>query len=455
MMSFRCLAVACCLFMAPVGAADALDIQVRVNRLHGLLDLAYSYCGGPYESAALQQALESAGHRSGEAPEAVVRFCTMDIHRGGVGVPGRPLAYATWGSSPWDHFLRASVTSADMAQFIDATAGVLMFEEQRAVIEVMHDMAPLYDRLIETPFGAQARAHGEALSAYLHEHAVGSLLQQVAGLYAVPWPDDMPLWVGLSPTPSGSQEFSAWVQGNVVRSFLPVDYDRLDIYAGVMAHEYAHVLFSNLSTDAVQRLRVAFAQSDAPGRRFAEVWLNEALATAAGNGWLHWKLTGEANPGEWYSDPVIDRYAKAIAPAVHAALESGATLDEALVADIVAQFERVFPDAWNDPAVVLPHAMLIVDADATSKVELDRRYRNRVQTRALRVEPASIGDDAGGDWLPTVLRVSVSAAETSTPRWQRRILHDGGLEFSVRIASVESFDAALDGLIARIGKSDW
>lgn len=452
---FRCLVLACSLLASQAHADDGGLFKVRVNPLQGILDLAYSYCGGPYESVALQRALESAGHRSGEAPEAIVRFCTTDIHRNGTGFPGRPPLYDTGRPHPWHRFTRASVTSPDMATFADETAGVFSFEEQRAVLDAMREMAPLYETLIEAPFGAQARAKGEALSDYLESNDVQSMLHRIAGLYAVPWPEDLPLWIGLSPTPPGGPGFSATIEGNVVRSFMPVDYDRLEVYAGIMAHEYAHVLFSNFPMETVRRIQAAFADAGSPSRRFAEVWMNEALATAAGNGWVHWRLAGEANPGEWYSDPVVDAYAKAISPSVHAALESGATIDAPLIGAFVEAFDRALPQARDDPAVVLPHAVLVADADAASQAALGAAYRKRVQTRRLDIESPTAGGYVPGAWLPTVLRVEIMESEVSAPVWRRRILDDGGLEYSVRISGVEAFGGALEALIARIAGADW
>ena len=448
----------CLYFLAfPVSAADGDLFQVRVNRLQGILDFAYSYCGGPYESVALQKVLESAGHRSGEPLEAMVRFCGVNIHRGPAHLPDRPQVYSAGGTSLWDRLTKASVTSAGMDELADFIADELTAEEQRAVLGGMREMEPLYRRLVEEPYGARAAATGQALSDYLRMHDVESMMHRVAHLYSTPWPEDMPLWIGLSPIPAGEASFSATVKGNVVRSFLPADYDQLDIYAGVMAHEFAHVLFSTMSMDSVRRLQGAFLDAPSPARRYAETWMNEALATAAGNAWLYRELNGEPQDGEWYSDPVVDAYAKAIAPAAHAALDAGVQMDEALVARFVEAFDRAFPDALNDPAVILPHAVLVVDAgdDVGAMDSLGAIYRNRVEVRALHVEPFDSATYVPGDWWPTVIRVELADSPGSGFDWKRRVLQDGGLEFSAKIAGVQAFDPALEDLIARIGAADW
>lgn len=451
-----CWAACCLLLAAPALAADDGLFKVRVNRLQGVLDFAYSYCGGPYESAALQQVLESAGHRSGEPLETMVHFCGLDIHRTLTKFPGRPPVYDTGGTSAWNRFTRASVTSASMADLVDATADVFTFEEQGKVIDAMRELEPLYRRLIEEPHGERAATTGQALSDYLRAHDVESMMQAIAHLYSVPWPQGMPLWIGLSPTPAGEGSFSATINGNVVRSFMPADYRRLDIYAGVMAHEFAHVLFSNLTMDAVQEIQGAFLDARSPARRFAEAWLNEALATAAGNAWVYRQLNGEHQQGEWYSDPVVDAYAKAMAPPVHAVLDAGGRFDEALVETVVEAFDRAFPNALDDPAVVLPHAMLVVDAgiNTGATAVIEALYRQRVEVRALHVESPEVGDYVPGISWPTVLRVQVSGLDAD-PAWRRRVLADGGLEFSVQIADAHAFGDAFDQLLARIHAADW
>lgn len=427
-------------------------INVRVGGLNGVLDLAVSYCGGHGESVALQRTLESAGYRSGDPPEVMVRFCSLDLGYGAYGQPDRPLVYNTDWSSPWQNFRNAAVSSPSMDALVEVTSGSLPFDE-KAVVDAMLYMAPIYQRLVTEPFGQEAETMGTALAGYMVRNDVPALLGSVSNLYATPWPRDAPLWIGLSPTPPDSGDFTATAHGDVIRSFMPVDFDEPAVYTGVVAHEFAHLLFARMPIQQVRRISSAFAESASPGRRFAEAWMNEALATAVGNGWVHSKLSGADEDGEWYGDPVVDPYAKAIAPSVYDALESGRTLDDRMVAGFIEAFDRLHPDALCDAHILLPHAAIVSEVDPGSLSLMRSLYGQRIQIRHLDgLTPAGAKT---ADLPATVLYVQVDGTPRSDPHWQRQLRADGGVDFATRIESPAAFGHALDALLLIIKSNEW
>jgi hypothetical protein len=445
--AFLCLGLA-----GQLEAADAGSIEVRVGGLNGILDLAVSYCGGHGESVALQRVLESAGYRSGEPPAVMVRFCSVDLGQGGHGQPDRPLAYDTDWSSPWQRFRNAAVSSPDMAALIAATSGSLPFDEA-IVIDAMEYMAPIYERLVTQPLGQEANAMGSAMTDYVARNQVTALLHSVSNLYATTWPRDSRLWLGLSPTPPNSGGFSATAHGDVIRSFMPVDFDDPATYTGVVAHEFAHLLFARMPSDQVRLISGAFANSGSPSKRFAEAWMNEALATAVGNGWVYSKLSGGDEDDEWYADPVVDSYARAIAPSVYDALESGRPLDDRMVAGFIEAFDRLHPDAMCNADVLFAHAAIVSDVDPDAMSLMRSLYGQRIQIRRLDgLTPAA----AEVTELPaTVLSVEIDGARREAVHWQRKLHSDGSIRFSTRIQDPADFGRALDALLLSVNSNEW
>ena len=452
-MKRTCWLLALLLAYHPAEAEESGPLRIRISHLQGLLDMARSYCGGQGESVALQRLLESAGHRSGEPPEAMVRFCSVDIGRNAAGLAGRHPAYDSIWSSPWQHALNASVRTTGIASLLDETAGAFTLDEQQALADGLRYVEPLYRRLVEDRLGAEAKHMGDSLSSYMAGHDVASLMRSLSTFYATPWPDDMPIWVGLSPLPAGSGGFSATANGNVIRSFMPVDYDRPDIYSAVIWHEFGHLLYANMPAQKVDELAAAFNASSSPRRRFAEIWLNEALATAAGNGWVYRRLNGTDEHGDWYDSIVIDPYAKAIAPAVHGALDAGRALDGPMVEAFVAGFDAAHPDALRDPEVILPHAAIVADADDRTLAELRAIYFRQVNVR--RVDAVRPGARPDAELPPTVLRVEFGRAGTDDKTWHRQIRSDGGLTFSTLLDTPAAFEPALTELVALIRADTW
>ncbi|MBO9715842.1 MAG: hypothetical protein J7507_03310 [Pseudoxanthomonas sp.] len=450
----RCCWLALLIFAIPSFDADAIDrLEIRVNRLQGVLDLAISYCGGQGESVALQKLLESAGYRSGDPPGVMLRFCTVDIGQNAVGYPGRPLAYNTGWSSPWQRVLNASVASSDMAEFQDRIAGAFTFPEQQAIVDGLRYMEPIYERLVETAIGSRGKEMAASVSAHMDRKNVPGLMRSISNLYATPWPDDMPLWIGLSPIPPGSGGFSATANGNVVRSFMPVDFDRPDVYASVIAHEFCHVLYSNMPLDRIEAIQHAFSASASPNRRLAEIWMNEALATAAGNGWVYRELTGSEDKEAWYDDPVIDPYAKAIAPVVYRALDSGKALDASMAAQFIVEFDRIHPDALRNPAVLLPHATIVSNTDATSLASMRSTFGQQIGIRRLDALAPDVAGNA--ELAPAVIHVDISETDGVEMKWRRNLRADGRIDFSIRLRSPAAFGGALAALITRIRDNEW
>ena len=68
-------------------------------------------------------------------------------------------------------------------------------------------------------------------------------------------------------------------------------------------------------------------------------WINEALATAIGSGWVYKKAyAGKDERQTWYADSTIDAFAHKIFPLVSEYLEQNRPIDLAFVVSSVKSF---------------------------------------------------------------------------------------------------------------------
>ena len=433
-------------------AAQTPSLDVRVNRLQGLLDMALSYCGGDEGSPALAKTLDGRLPPRAPAADRLRRFCEMDRWRDFRSAEERPRGYGRW-SSPWWRLQDAAVLAPDRRVFEARIAADYGPDERKAVLDALTAIEPYYIEHVEKPLGLQASAMADGLRDHMRTHRVDALLAAAAMFYGVPGAADVPWVIGLSPVPAGGGAFSATVNGHVVRSFMPVDSRDYTGYASVVVHEVAHVLFAEQPLAQVDRIRAAFRDAPSPNRRYAEAWLNEALATAVGNGWAYRRMAGRDDTAAWYNDPVIDAYAKAMASSVYARLEAGAPMDDAMMADWVAAFDRALPGARRNPDVLLPNLVLATSAGRDVAGELQRGLRMRVQVRAL-----TLVSEAAADYVPeeaaTILRVEMGEG-VGAGVWTREEAADGRLVFKIRLRDTDAFPAALDTLVARIRADRW
>lgn len=450
----RCAAVLVFLLLmlasGPSVAQASLD--VRINRLQGLLDLALSYCGGDEGSPALQKALAEVAPPSAPDADRLRRFCGMDRWRDFRSSEERPRGYGRW-SSPWWRLQDEAVLSPDLKTFQQRIAEDYAPEEQKIVLDALAAVEPWYVEKVEGGLAGQASAMADGMRDHLHEHRVDTLLAAAARFYGLPGAADVPWTIGLSPVPVGGGSFSATVNGHVVRSFMPVDSRDYTGYASVVVHEVAHVLFGRQPLPQVERIRAAFRDAPSPNRRYAEAWLNEALATAVGNGWAYRRMAGHDDSAAWYDDAVIDAYARAIAPAIYARLDANAPMDDALMAGWAAAFDRALPDARRDPEVLLQHLVLVTSQGRDVAGQLQRALRERLRVRAM-----TVVSEAPADQMPeeaaTILRVEI-AEGAGAERWTREEAADGRLVYRIRLPHVAAFPEALDTLVANIRADAW
>lgn len=434
-----------------LAAAQAPSLDVRINRIQGLLDMALSYCGGDEGSPVLQKVLERAPPGASDA-EHLRRFCDMDRWRDFRSAEGRPRGYGRW-SSPWWRLQDAAVLAPDRQVFGQRIAVDYSEGERRIILDALASIESRYRQEVEAPLARQASTMAGGLRDHMRKHRMDALLAAVAAFYGSPGAADLPWVIGLSPVPAGGGSFSATVNGHVVRSFMPVDSRDYTGYGSVVVHEVGHVLFADQPIAQVDRIRAAFRNARSPNRRYAEAWLNEALATAVGNGWAYRRMAGHDDVAPWYHDPVIDAYAKAMAPAVYAYLDAGVPMDDALMAGWADAFDRALPDARRNPDALLPNLVLVTSAGREVAGELQRSLRTRVQVRSL-----TLVSEAAEDHVPeeaaTILRVEIGQGP-GAGQWTREETADGRLVFRVRLQEVGAFPAVLDTLAALIRADVW
>lgn len=83
-----------------------------------------------------------------------------------------------------------------------------------------------------------------------------------------------------------------------------------------------------------------FTDTITPYTKFAYHYIDEALATALGNGYAYKALAGEIDSADWYNDAYINAYAKAIYPLVEEYVDSKKQMDKAFILKAIDVFKE-------------------------------------------------------------------------------------------------------------------
>jgi hypothetical protein len=248
----------------------------------------------------------------------------------------------------WDIHQALNLQSAlarDLDDLAGRTAQLLPPAEHRQLLEILRAFEPAYDALVWRPSRAKLERYRRRLAAMARKARLGQLFDRVARFYRSHWPDSVPLTVVLHPIPAARGHTTAYVIANVAPVEALLDEKDLAGRLAVVFHELCHALYESQPAEVQQELHKAFSAHRSPYTGQAYTLLNEALATALGNGWSYKQITGRLDPDRWYNDPQIDGYAHAIYPRLTAYLEAGRPLDRAFFAQAVAAYRERFPDA--------------------------------------------------------------------------------------------------------------
>ena len=259
-------------------------------------------------------------------------------------IPGYPPRRKGYGST-LEQLEMYAARAGELDNFEWWTLGLIPNSLHQKTIAILRSIEPYYDSLIWNPQLDSFSIQISQLSAYAEEKELSKYLTAIRGFYGSNWSDEMPFVVSLYPIPGHTGNIISTPRSNMLLCGMLVGNSQFDGLMGIALHEIAHTLYQEQPKAFQWQLFEWFDSAASSYGDFAYSYINEALATAIGNGWVYEKLNGSLNQEDWYADHYIDRYAKAIYPIVKQYLEREQTIDEPMVQELVSVFEQTFPFA--------------------------------------------------------------------------------------------------------------
>jgi hypothetical protein len=253
----------------------------------------------------------------------------------------------------------AAIQCNSIEEFLNRTTGLLPNEQWQQLRNAMQTAAPVYEKMM-SGYAAAMNNQLAALETYAEE--ADNIFYQLKKFYGSSWGDDIPFTVGLFGIPGAKGNTNAAPYSNSLALGVLTEETNHKERMGVAIHEICHVLYEEQPLKLQRRLDSVFAANKSAYARYAYGYLDEALATACGNGWAYAQLAGSLDTAAWYDDDYINRFAKALYSEVKRYIKAGKTLDKAFVNKAVLTFERTFPDAIYDYANLLNSVNLYTDA---------------------------------------------------------------------------------------------
>ncbi len=138
--------------------------------------------------------------------------------------------------------------------------------------------------------------------------------------------------------------------------------NRFDDPRGTVIHEACHFYY-NMSP-LIEKTIEGLKKDNSVEHAFCARLLNEALATAIGNGYFE-KCDPKTN---WYENDKIDKYAKALLPSIKEYLDSSKKIDGKFTEVLLKAFDAAFSDARRDISFLLYDVHIISNAIDTKDI---------------------------------------------------------------------------------------
>lgn len=361
-------------------AASGISLDWRVSRVHGLLNFAQTISGDQHRSKTLKEVFDKSTQAAANQA-AVERFKKASARLdAGWTFPGFPTDRVV-GQSLEELLLVQSALSADLDDFARRAQGLMPPSELAAYLAALKALGPVYETLVWGPSLSKLNALKDGLVSQAKSKDLSSLFAKAAVFYRAQWPEGLPLTIALYPIPGAQGSSSAESLNGVESLGVLVDRERGGDEFGVLFHELSHTLYEAQTAEFQNEWESYFRGSASESAEPAYVLINEAIATALGNGWAQEKI-GSPRTGQWYDDASIDTFAHELYPMVKAYVEVPRPLDKEFAQKSIALLGKAIPGAARDLDFRLKKTLLIVEG----KTEVPRReLRKHFSVSSLKV----------------------------------------------------------------------
>lgn len=239
------------------------------------------------------------------------------------------------------------IAANDLENFKLRSVGLIPNKNLIQFTQTLQAFTPVYNSLIYEPNKIKFEQQLATIQGYVKDKDLAAYFMKGAKFYGTEWDNSIPLEIVLHPLPN-SQGFTAEAFYNVGVSAIQTNLKDYNVLLSVMMHEIFHIQFDEQPLDTKLKLESWFFQNPGTSNKYAYLLLNEALATAIGNGYVFEQLSGSLDKGEWYNWTYINQLAKEIYPLVQSYLKEGKNIDQTFVDNYIKIYEQNHPNWYKE-----------------------------------------------------------------------------------------------------------
>lgn len=237
-----------------------------------------------------------------------------------------------------------SLKSKDLSDFNERITGLLPVNEQLKLFNVLKNAQPYFRKYVWNDNELKIKKQIAELKKY--KDLSSQMFVKFNKFYKSSWEQEIPFYVTLYPIPGKSGSTVSTPHGNALCIGTLTDASDIEGTLSVTMHEMCHILYQEQSREVQFEQEKYFNENPSQYSKLAYSYFNEAVATALGNGYA-WKVLkkGVLDKGEWYNNPTINLFAKAIYPMTEKYLDENKSIDKNFIDEAIKKFSETFPDS--------------------------------------------------------------------------------------------------------------
>jgi len=269
---------------------------------------------------------------------------------------------------------RNLINAVSTQQFKNQTFGIVPSTELFAFSHILSEFEPVYDSLIFFPNKDKFEKQLNELKDFVHKSNLSNFFQKGLSFYGSQWDNSIPIDIAVIPS-INKGGFTAKAFLNNAISEVPINFKENDILFSVLMHEIYHGIYDEQSLELKLKIQSWFNNNTSKNSQYAYLLLNEALATALGNGYVYEQLNGKTENADWYNVKYINLMAKQIYPIVKEYLTQNKQIDKDFVDKYIASYDNNFSDWTNELDNLFTNRYVITDnADDLNYFNKNYRY---------------------------------------------------------------------------------
>lgn len=255
---------------------------------------------------------------------------------------------------------RNLINCNSVVDFKKMTFGIIPNSELLPLSNIISEFESVYNQLVFIPNKNEFYTKLSELKDFVAKANLSFFFEKGLTFYNADWDVSIPIDIAIIPSIK-ENGFTATAFLNNAVSEIPLKFKQNDVLFSVLMHEIYHSVYNEQSLDFKQKIEVWFNNNPSKNSQYAYLLLNEALATALGNGYVFEQLNGIVDKEDWYFNKYINLMAKEIYPLVKEYLDNNKPMDKKFVDEYIGIYDRKFSGWLNELDNLLTNRYVITD----------------------------------------------------------------------------------------------